>query len=84
MALPRSEGVSRTIVLLTDGYIDAERDVFEFIRSHLDETNVFAFGIGSGVNRYLIEGVARAGLGDARRGLTGFRVRRPGRRTSAP
>jgi Ca-activated chloride channel family protein len=63
-ALPRQEGVSRTVVLLTDGYIDAEREVFEFVRSHLDETNVFAFGIGSSVNRFLIEGVARAGLGE--------------------
>jgi len=49
---------------VTDGYIEAETDVFDYVRAHLDEVNVFAFGIGSGVNRFLIEGVARAGLGE--------------------
>jgi Ca-activated chloride channel family protein len=64
VALPRQPNVSRTIVLLTDGYIDAERDVFDFIRGELHDANFFAFGIGSAVNRYLIEGVAHAGLGE--------------------
>jgi Ca-activated chloride channel homolog len=63
MALPRGEG-SRSIVLVTDGYIEAEAGVFDYIRGHLDQANVFAFGIGTGVNRYLIEGVARAGMGE--------------------
>ena len=64
VGLPRQPNVSRTIVLLTDGYIDAERDVFDFIRGELHDANFFAFGIGSAVNRYLIEGVAHAGLGE--------------------
>jgi Ca-activated chloride channel homolog len=64
VALPRQAGVSRSIVLLTDGYIEAEADVFDYVRGQLDGTNVFAFGIGSSVNRHLIEGVARAGLGE--------------------
>ena len=63
-ALPREPGLARSIVLLTDGYIDAEADVFDYVREHLDDANFFAFGIGSSVNRYLIEGVARAGLGE--------------------
>ena len=64
VALPRQPAVSRSIVLLTDGYIEAEAAVFEFIRGELDDANFFAFGIGSSVNRFLIEGVARAGLGE--------------------
>jgi Ca-activated chloride channel family protein len=64
MALPRHGEASRSIVLVTDGYIEAESDVFDYVRGHLDDANVFAFGIGSSVNRYLIEGVARAGLGE--------------------
>jgi Ca-activated chloride channel family protein len=64
VALPRQPTVSRSIVLLTDGYVAAEADVFEYIRDQLDDTNFFAFGIGSSVNRFLIEGVARAGLGE--------------------
>src|SRR5262249_56345971 len=62
--IPHAEGTSRSVVLITDGYIEAEKDVFDYVRTHLDEGSVFAFGIGSGVNRYLIEGVARAGLGE--------------------
>ena len=64
VALPRHATVSRSIVLVTDGYIDAEAEVFDYIRNQLDETNFFAFGIGSSVNRLLMEGVARAGLGE--------------------
>ena len=56
--------MSRSIVLVTDGYIEAESDVFDYVRDHLDDANFFAFGIGSSVNRFLIEGVARAGLGE--------------------
>jgi Ca-activated chloride channel family protein len=61
MAIPHIPGFSRSIVLTTDGFIDAERDLFGYIGENLDEANVFAFGIGSSVNRYLIEGVAKAG-----------------------
>src|SRR6185369_1656253 len=64
MALKHQPNVSRSIVLVTDGYISAEQQVFDHIRENLRNTNVFAFGIGSGVNRYLIEGVARAGMGE--------------------
>lgn len=63
-SLAAKEGVSRTIVVVTDGYINAEREVFTHIHDHLASANVFAFGIGSSVNRYLIEGVARAGGGE--------------------
>ena len=64
MDLPQSEGVSRSILVITDGYISAERAVFETVADNLGSANVFAFGIGSSVNRYLIEGLARAGRGE--------------------
>jgi Ca-activated chloride channel family protein len=64
MSLPRSQGISRSVVLVTDGYISGERGVFDHIRANLNQCNVFAFGIGSSVNRYLIEGVAKAGMGE--------------------
>jgi Ca-activated chloride channel family protein len=64
IAMPHEENSSRTIVVATDGYIAAEHDVFTLVRENLDEVNVFAFGIGSSVNRYLIEGIARAGKGE--------------------
>ena len=64
MALPRQEDISRSIVLVTDGYISGEQGVFDHIRANLNRCNVFAFGIGGSVNRYLIEGVAKAGMGE--------------------
>ena len=62
--LPAPDGVARSIVLITDGYITAEADVFRLIAENLGRANVFSFGIGSGVNRHLVEGVARAGRGE--------------------
>jgi Ca-activated chloride channel family protein len=64
VALPRQPATSRSVVLVTDGFIDAEADVFDYVREQRDDVNVFAFGIGSSVNRLLIDGVARAGLGE--------------------
>lgn len=64
MHIPRSADYSRSIVLVTDGYISGEQGVFDYIRENLNECNVFSFGIGSSVNRYLIEGVAKAGMGE--------------------
>jgi Ca-activated chloride channel family protein len=62
--LPRTERRSRTMVVVTDGYIAAEKAVFGLIAENLHQNNVFAFGIGSSVNRYLIEGLAKAGQGE--------------------
>ena len=64
MAIPREANISRSVVLVTDGFISAESSVFDYIRQNLDRCNVFSFGIGSSVNRYLIEGVAKAGMGE--------------------
>jgi Ca-activated chloride channel family protein len=44
--------------------ISGEQGVFDYIRENLNQCNVFAFGIGTSVNRYLIEGVAKAGMGE--------------------
>jgi Ca-activated chloride channel family protein len=63
-ALPGKEGVSRTVVAVTDGYVDVETQTFELIRNQIGKSNFFAFGIGTSVNRYLMEGMARAGAGE--------------------
>ncbi|MBW2246750.1 MAG: VWA domain-containing protein [Deltaproteobacteria bacterium] len=65
LSLPADQAYSRTILIITDGYIAAEKDVFHLIQQNLNRTNVFSFGIGSSVNRYLIEGMAKAGHGDS-------------------
>jgi Ca-activated chloride channel family protein len=64
LSLPRHAEFSRTVVVITDGFIEADRDVFSLIEQNLNRTNFFCFGIGSSVNRYLAEGIARAGMGE--------------------
>lgn len=61
LKMPRVEDMSRSMVVVTDGYISAEDAVFRLISDNLDRGNLFAFGIGSSVNRHLIEGMAKAG-----------------------
>ena len=63
-AEPKQPDVSRTVVVVTDGYVTVEREAFELVRKNLSQANVFAFGIGSSVNRSLMEGIARAGMGE--------------------
>ncbi|RMG85587.1 MAG: TonB family protein [Bacteroidetes bacterium] len=65
MAHPKPEGFSRTFVLLTDGYVSVENQLFDYIRDHLGDANFFAFGIGKSVNRFLIEGIARVGMAES-------------------
>ncbi|MCL2524801.1 MAG: VIT and VWA domain-containing protein, partial [Betaproteobacteria bacterium] len=64
-AEPKSPDLSRTVVVLTDGYVTVESEAFALVRWHLGQANVFAFGIGSSVNRHLMEGLARAGMGES-------------------
>ncbi|GHV29631.1 hypothetical protein FACS1894177_00810 [Bacteroidia bacterium] len=64
-AIPRPDpDLSRTFVVVTDGYVDVEKEAFELIRKNSGNTNFFSFGIGSTVNRYLIEGMAFMGNGE--------------------
>ncbi|MFQ5629566.1 MAG: AgmX/PglI C-terminal domain-containing protein, partial [bacterium] len=65
LALPRAEeGISRTVIIATDGYVRVEPEVFELIRNKLGDANMFAFGIGKSVNRHIIEGIAHVGMGE--------------------
>ncbi|MEW5848104.1 MAG: VIT domain-containing protein [Myxococcota bacterium] len=80
LKLPRDHSRSRMVVLITDGYVGVEARAFELIREHLDRTNVFAFGIGSSVNRHLIEGLARAGAGEPTVVTSGDDVKRAAER----
>jgi Ca-activated chloride channel family protein len=64
IAIPQEKNISRTIVVITDGYIAEEKATFELIRENLNKASFFSFGIGTSVNRYLIDGIAKAGLGE--------------------
>jgi len=65
LALPRaSTALSRSFVIITDGYVAADREVLRTIRDHLDDANVFVFGTGDSVNRGLLDDIARVGRGE--------------------
>jgi Ca-activated chloride channel family protein len=64
LALPAADGRSRSVVIITDGLVTVEEQAFDLIRRHLGEANVYTFGIGSSVNRHLLEGLARVGGGE--------------------
>lgn len=65
IAIPAAGSTARSIVVVTDGYIYGEKEIFEIISDNLGTTSFFSFGIGSSVNRYLIEGIAKAGQGES-------------------
>jgi len=64
LSLKKDEGFSRSVVIVTDGYVSVEEEAFDLIRNNLGNANMFAFGIGSSVNRHIIEGMAHVGLGE--------------------
>jgi Ca-activated chloride channel homolog len=61
---PRDPKRSRIIAFMTDGFIGYESQVMRYLRDNLGQANLFAFGVGSSVNRYLIDGMARIGHGE--------------------
>ncbi len=65
MSFNLNEDYARSFVILTDGYVTVEKETFQYIRDHLYKANFFSFGIGTSVNRFIIEGIAHAGYGEA-------------------
>lgn len=69
------------IIILTDGDIWHQEQLFKYLNEQVEETNgnirVFPLGIGSGVSHSLIEGMARAGNGFASAVQDGERLDAP-------
>ena len=61
LGAPKDPARSRIVLFITDGYVGYERQVLRFLRKHGSGSNVFALGVGSSVNRFLIDGMARFG-----------------------
>ncbi len=55
----------RSVVLLTDGQVGNEAQVFDLVRAAAGRVRVFAVGIGHGPNDHLVRGLARASGGAA-------------------
>jgi len=54
----------RVVCFLTDGYVGNDLEIIGEVQKHTN-ARVFAFGIGTAVNRFLIEGMAKAGRGES-------------------
>ncbi len=65
MSAPLDPAYMRIVVFLTDGYIGNETQILAAIEKKLGPSRVFSFGIGSSVNRYLIQRMAEVGRGEA-------------------
>ncbi|RYN93367.1 hypothetical protein AA0119_g9510 [Alternaria tenuissima] len=63
----RNTGLQTELMLLTDGDIWSQEQLFNYVSKNTKsgDVRVFPIGIGSGVSSALIEGVARAGRGFA-------------------
>ncbi|HEU4403049.1 MAG TPA: VIT domain-containing protein [Candidatus Polarisedimenticolia bacterium] len=65
LGAPADPGRLRIVAFLTDGYIGNETEILAEVRRLLGAARLFSFGIGSSVNRYLLEGLAEEGRGAA-------------------
>jgi Ca-activated chloride channel family protein len=65
-AVSQTSGTLRLVTFLSDGYIGNEDEVLKLIARDLGDARIFAFGVGTSVNRYLLAEMARMGRGFAR------------------
>jgi Ca-activated chloride channel family protein len=53
----------RIVCFMTDGYVGNDMEIIGEVQRH-PNARVFSFGIGSSVNRFLLDGMARSGRGE--------------------
>jgi Ca-activated chloride channel homolog len=61
---PSENGRLRSIVLLTDGYIGNDMEIIAEVQQKLQPGNrLYSFGVGSSVNRFILDRLAEVGRG---------------------
>jgi Ca-activated chloride channel family protein len=65
LTLPHDPARLRMIVFITDGYIGNEDEILKLVAENSKEARLFSFGVGSAVNRYLLEEMGKMGRGVA-------------------
>ncbi len=53
----------RLVSFMTDGYIGNEVEILAAVHQRLGASRIFSFGVGSSVNRYLLDRMAKLGKG---------------------
>jgi Ca-activated chloride channel family protein len=65
LALPHDPARLRIVAFVTDGYVGNEDEILKDVSVHAGASRLFAFGVGSAVNRYLLDELASIGRGTA-------------------
>jgi Ca-activated chloride channel family protein len=68
--VPTTADPIRIVCFMTDGYVGNDMEIVGAIQKH-PEARVFSFGIGSAVNRFLLDKMAEAGRGEVEYVLNG-------------
>jgi Ca-activated chloride channel family protein len=63
LGFPRDAERTRFVTFLTDGYIGNEAEILGEVQRTIGDARIFSFGVGSSVNRYLLDGLATEGRG---------------------
>ncbi|PZR04215.1 MAG: hypothetical protein DI536_34660 [Archangium gephyra] len=63
LARPEEAGRLRLVLLMTDGFIGNEEEIFEETKRLRGNARVFGFGIGGSVNHYLLSKLSEEGRG---------------------
>lgn len=58
-------GRIRIVTFMTDGFVGNDEDILGLVRKLRKNSRWFSFGTGNSVNRFLIDGIAREGGGEA-------------------
>ena len=62
---PHNPSHLRFVSFLTDGYIGNESEILAEVHRRIGAARIFSFGVGTSVNRYLMERMAKEGRGVA-------------------
>lgn len=65
LAVPHDPLRLRIVVFLTDGYVGNEDEILRRVGQKMAGARLFSFGVGTAVNRYLLEELAAIGRGTA-------------------
>ena len=79
LKIPDDPSRLRIVCYMTDGFVGNEAQIIDYIGKHRGRARMFPFGVGSSVNRFLIEGMAREGRGASEYAL----LNQPGEITAA-
>lgn len=71
LTMPGDPQSMRLVLMVTDGFVGGEDEMFATVRKYLGSSRLFSLGVGSSVNRYLLEGLAAMGRGDVSYQLRG-------------